>query len=843
MRNNFRKRITAAALGAVILFTSASGSAVSAANVQDNPDLQLQTILIDNDGKDWTTESWGGATMTPNTNWTTLTIRDYYENGRLNFEVCNTGTGNVSFRIGLVSHRHGETTRICWTDMTKYKDMNAGTSWTSYSLPIKELVDAYPDSGFSLDNFWYVYVGGVSNGDALAFRNVRIDSPDDERQYPIIKVNQVGYTCSGAKTARISCFEKFGSLEGKTYQIINAANGAVAASGTLDAAEKNDHLSGENVHVIHFDEVTAPGTYYICVPDAGLDASARSPRDVEEGLDTDTITSVPFQIRENVYAGLLSDLTKYFYYQRQGIDLEAAYAGDFARENLHPDDAAVRRWSDRDNPDAETYDVSGGWYDAGDYGKYMSPAAGTVEDLLLAYDLFPEVLSDMELHIPETDPDNPLYVDAPGFLSELKWELDMLLKMEHSSKDGSFYPAANYKDGVIYMEDTLYNTSSYQSDSSETDLRSHLATADAAAIFAHAYVVYRDIPAYADFADECLAASLRAWDWVTDPSNAKHMSISAANRTYTFTEAELERDIFWAAGAIYRALTLSGEDAGEYESYIIANCAAANNTNCFLPNMSLSYNHGGESFLGFFHYLYGNNNPDARVAEVFSGFSSWRTGILKNDNWGTAFPDWGYWWGSNKHVAQNAMTLLLGSVILEGEDALPETVAARMENAFDYLLGINPLSFSYVSGYGENSVENIYSKIYSADARLDPYRVPAGYFTEGTNYYNNRHLSKFDGKCYIDSDGEYTTNENTIYGNAAMVFLTAAVMAQHPASRTAGDVNGDGICNTADVVILQKWLLAVPGITLADWKAGDLCEDNRLDILDLCYMKRMLRDA
>ncbi len=159
----------------------------------------------------------------------------------------------------------------------------------------------------------------------------------------------------------------------------------------------------------------------------------------------------------------------------------------------------------------------------------------------------------------------------------------------------------------------------------------------------------------------------------------------------------------------------------------------------------------------------------------------------------------------------------------------------------EFLIIIISISLVVFSGYGENSVENIYSKIYSADARLDPYRVPAGYFTEGTNYYNNRHLSKFDGKCYIDSDGEYTTNENTIYGNAAMVFLTAAVMAQEHDSRIAGDVNGDGVCNTVDVVIMQKWLLAVPGTTLADWKAGDLCEDNRLDIMDLCYMKRMLK--
>ena len=56
----------------------------------------------------------------------------------------------------------------------------------------------------------------------------------------------------------------------------------------------------------------------------------------------------------------------------------------------------------------------------------------------------------------------------------------------------------------------------------------------------------------------------------------------------------------------------------------------------------------------------------------------------------------------------------------------------------------------------------------------------------------------------------------------------------------AGDVNGDGEFNVADVITLQKWLLAVPDTQLADWKAADLCEDDRLDVFDLCLMKRAL---
>lgn len=56
----------------------------------------------------------------------------------------------------------------------------------------------------------------------------------------------------------------------------------------------------------------------------------------------------------------------------------------------------------------------------------------------------------------------------------------------------------------------------------------------------------------------------------------------------------------------------------------------------------------------------------------------------------------------------------------------------------------------------------------------------------------------------------------------------------------AGDVNADGEFNISDVVMMQKWLLAVTDAKLTDWKAGDLCEDNVINVFDLCLMRRML---
>ena len=584
----------------------------------------------------------------------------------------------------------------------------------------------------------------------------------------------------------------------------------------LSDAVADETISGESVYEINFDAVIDEGTYFIRIPNADLNTSALTPRDKEEDLKTDTIVSVPFEIGDDVYDEMLSDMSKYYYYQRQGIDLEEKYAGEFARKNLHPNDVSVRRWSDRDNPNAETFDVSQGWYDAGDYGKYVSPAATSVENLLLAYELFPQEFRKLDPNILETDKTSDRYSDSPAILSEIKWELDMLLKLEHPDKDGSFYVAANYKDGTIYIEDTLYSTSDYTSGAQETDLRSHLATADMAAMLAHAYLVYKDILAYATLQNN-------AWKLLSVPGTGSQILptknicplvrqiVPIHSHRMNWTEVCIGQPVLCIVPPkLPETMQMCNEN------YLIANCENENVNTCFTGS-SLGYSHKGRAFLGFFHYLYQNDAPSDKIKTVFSKFEPWRKRILNYDSFGTDYPDWGYWWGSNMVLAQSSMTLLLGSMVTEGSDSIPDAVLHSNQSAFNYILGVNPVSFSYVSGYGENSVKNIYSAIYTKDAKLTPYKCPDGYVTEGANSTNNRHLSKYNGKCYMDSDAEWTTNENTIYGNAAFILLTAAVMSQTETDPVQGDVNADGKFDIADIVTLQKWLLAVP---VCSWRTG-----------------------
>lgn len=81
-------------------------------------------------------------------------------------------------------------------------------------------------------------------------------------------------------------------------------------------------------------------------------------------------------------------------------------------------------------------------------------------------------------------------------------------------------------------------------------------------------------------------------------------------------------------------------------------------------------------------------------------------------------------------------------------------------------------------------------------------------------------------------------NGNESLENATIHYQTSEIQ-----KFTAGDVNNDGEFTIVDVVLLQKWLLAVPDTHISDWKAADLCEDDRLDVFDLCLMKRALLDT
>lgn len=139
----------------------------------------------------------------------------------------------------------------------------------------------------------------------------------------------------------------------------------------------------------------------------------------------------------------------------------------------------------------------------------------------------------------------------------------------------------------------------------------------------------------------------------------------------------------------------------------------------------------------------------------------------------------------------------------------------------------------------------------------DPWEIMAGYTPDGTAVSDWNDLC-FNAPFMVSAAcGENTAwhvavrdmclnyGEDVYFGDTITMLCLIVdddswIVPESKSTGIRGDVNADGEFTVADVVALQKWLLAVPNVKLANWKAGDLCEDGRLDVFDLCLMKREL---
>ncbi len=136
------------------------------------------------------------------------------------------------------------------------------------------------------------------------------------------------------------------------------------------------------------------------------------------------------------------------------------------------------------------------------------------------------------------------------------------------------------------------------------------------------------------------------------------------------------------------------------------------------------------------------------------------------------------------------------------------------------------LSLQYTDASGETKYANIASA-----------KAVKGQYVQLAN--QNFKLPE-NGKDFIIYVETESSTDNFYIDEA--IGAVAGTVIEGPAEPVSikGDVNADGKFDITDVVLLQRWILAVPDTKLADWKAGDLCEDDRLDVFDLCLMKRLL---
>lgn len=532
-----------------------------------------------------------------------------------------------------------------------------------------------------------------------------------------IRLNQAGYRTSDEKAALIT-------KNVHTFRVYDT-NGSLAYEGEAEARHPGsngmpaiDKKSGDALWVADFTCVRNSGTYYI---EAG---NEKSPM---------------FSIGDSVYSDLTKAILKLFYYQRcGGSGISNDFTGLFAHCPCHTGEAV---YFDADDPiyGGVTADVSGGWHDAGDYGRYITPAAKTVVDLMMAARLFP--------HIASLDFGGP-----DKLLREIRYELEWMLKMQHSETGGVYHKVTTQfhaPQGVLP-----------ENDSAQLYLSpvSAQAAGSFAAAMAHAarfYAAYDPM-----FADNCISAAEKAWKWLKENPQADEYKDPSFFKTGAYGDTISFDERCWAAAEL-----LSTTGAMEYLSFLNDNP---------LPEPGFGWaNNGSYAMIA---YLLSDKAEKSsalykKVKECFFKDADRIVAVSKVDGYGISLEH--YPWGSNMDAANNAMALLL-AYMLEPE---PDYKKIAMDH-FHYLMGRNTNAISYVTGIGEYAAKNPHHRPSMILGTAVPGMLTGGPFERIMDLERDPASRLFGkdtppAKCYADLAASFSSNEICIYWNSPLAFVLA----------------------------------------------------------------------
>lgn len=553
-----------------------------------------------------------------------------------------------------------------------------------------------------------------------------------------IYVNQIGYLPKSKKIAV--------STNGGNFEIISDAGQNCVFKGT--ASESGfDASSGDTVYHIFFTHLTQEGIYHIVN---------------EQGE-----SSPSFRIGAGIYSHLKHDLMKAFYFQRCGCALTEEYAGSYTHDACHTGKAIFFEDYVNHTVNPPSFEMRGGWHDAGDFGRYTTAGAVAVAHLLYAYELFPQSLQ-TPLQIPETGN------GIPDILNECLYELTWLLKMQ--APDGGVYhklTSFSHADFIMPEEDDsqflIYPVSS-------------MAAADFAAVMALAHRIYRSfVP---DFSQKALAAARKAWEWLSCHPYVGFHNPEGSNTGEYDDDCDLDERM-WAAAELLRS---DGEHAEEYrrklmeysDAYFAQTHAAPKTakTDCFEPQLDFGWTN--VSGLAAVSVLFDEAHSAKDEIETMFRTSLLQDGeqlfsLHQKSGYCLAMLPGDFCWGSNMVVCNRSILLILCS-LLKREDYDGPFRQAALEH-LHYLLGRNALHISYVTGHGQNAFRNPHNRPTFADGIELP--MP-GWVSGGPNKApcDPAALRQIPQgtppmKCYVDDVDSYSTNEITIYWNSPAVFMTA----------------------------------------------------------------------
>lgn len=542
-------------------------------------------------------------------------------------------------------------------------------------------------------------------------------------------LNQSGFVPGAPKMAVVP------ANAGAEFWLVDVESGTEVLRGPLTTAQTWE-VSGDAVRIADFSAFTNPGHYKLRV--AGKPDSAG------------------FRIGEGVYDGLLNAAIKAYYFNRAGAALEESHAGPFHRPAGHPD-TVVYIHPDAASPQRPAHTVVSapkGWYDAGDYNKYVVNSAITLYTLGKALQDHAAHFATQDLNIPESQ--NGL----PDFLDEILWNLDWFEAMQDPF-DGGVY----HKLSTMRFTDTRMPHQVYQSRYMMP--KSTAATLDYAAVMAFASRLVKPWEAQLPGrAERYRQQAEKAWQWAIQNPQKPYVQPKGANTgLYARITDEFADERLWAAAELYlatgrreyvKAIRLPAKiaepDWGDVGALALYSLSETELETPFKPPAKLR--RAAESLL--------LGAADGMIQQYRQ--SAYRVPMVAED----------FVWGSNAVAMNKAMLLLHAGKIQPGGDHM---VAAQA--LLDYVLGRNPTGYSFVTGAGIRSPMHIHHRISAADAVVDP--VP-GMLVGGPQpgwQDQCKYPSRQPALSWLDDWCSFSTNEVAINWNAPLIYVLAALR-QYP---------------------------------------------------------------
>jgi endoglucanase len=536
-----------------------------------------------------------------------------------------------------------------------------------------------------------------------------------------ILLNQVGYQPNATKIALLR-------VSTDKFQVFDTKTGKLVFTGKPGPFQFWKY-SNDSVCVADFSKITKPGRYCIRI--------------------NKKIYSCQFEIRENVYTDIAKWALKSYYLNRSGIEITKEFGGKWARPAGHPDTAVIVHASAATDkrPEGTIISSPGGWYDAGDYNKYIVNSSISTYTLLLFCQMYPEYIKNFRDDIPESK--NAI----PDVMDELLYNLRWMLTMQDPNDGGVYHKLTNKGfDGMIMPDKSI--TPRY------VVLKSTAASLDFAATMAMAYRVFEktDIAELKELGKTCIDAANKAYAWV----NANPV-IFYKNPADVFTgqydDKKLKDEYFWAA----TELALSNNDAS------LVTIEDMKKQDVIVPSWDTL------GMLGVISLSLSDNpkfkDIKTEAQKLLLGYTAELVKKSETSPYKVSLDF--FKWGSNSDVANMALLKIVANRI-----SADNRYQVSIQSDVDYLLGRNATGYSFVTGFGSKKVMNIHHRPCAADGVSEPY---PGFLVGGPNIVTFNDCgtkvsrSKMPAKSFVDEECSYSTNEIAINWNAPLFFVLGAM--------------------------------------------------------------------